>query len=146
VPEEQTKLRDDGVETAAGGRDLMLALRLPAQADEVTRARREIRGLAERAGLTPARCADVALAVGEICSNVVVHAYRDRAPGSFVMRARGRGGELEVVVADQGCGLAPRGDSPGAGYGLPLVAAIASALELRAAAGGGTEVRMLFTA
>lgn len=121
-----------------------LALRLPAVADEVARARRETRRLADRAGLSPSRCADVALAVGEVCANVVVHAYRDRERGSFVISAHGRDGRLDVRVADDGCGLAPRDDSPGAGYGLPLVAAIASTLELRVAPSGGTEVRMTF--
>jgi hypothetical protein len=42
--------------------------------------------------------------------------------------------------------MKPRSDSPGAGYGLPLVAAIASSLELRPSRTGGTEVRMDFSA
>ncbi len=132
--------------TPAAARPFVLALRLPAVADAVTRARREVRELAERAGLTPARCADVALAVGETCANVVVHAYRGQSEGTFTIRAQGREGHLDVVVTDQGCGLSPRGDSPGAGYGLPLVATVSSALELRAPRGGGTEVRMSFWA
>lgn len=126
------------------GGPFTLAMRLPATPDEVTRARRETRVLAQRAGLTPSRCADVALAVGEVCANVVVHAYRGREPGNFVITAHGRDGHLQVRVTDGGCGLAPREDSPGAGYGLPLVAAIATTLELRVAASGGTEVRLTF--
>lgn len=102
--------------------------------------------MAECAGLTPARCADVALAVGEVCANVVVHAYRDRTPGAFVLDIHAEADELKVRVVDDGCGLAPRNDSPGAGYGLPLVAAIASSLELRPSPTGGTDVRMTFSA
>jgi anti-sigma regulatory factor (Ser/Thr protein kinase) len=112
-------------------RPFVAVLRVPAEPGEVGLARAEARRLAERAGFTSARCADVALAVGEVCANVVVHAYRDRPRGTFVIEISGRPGSLDVRVADEGCGLAPRGDSPGAGYGLPLVAAIASALELR---------------
>jgi anti-sigma regulatory factor (Ser/Thr protein kinase) len=103
------------------------------------------RSHAERAGFGPARCADVALAVGEVCTNVVVHAYRDRDGGTLVLQIGGEPGCLTVCVTDDGCGLAPRNDSPGAGYGLPLVAAIATALELRRPACGGTEVRMTFS-
>lgn len=122
-----------------------LALRLAARPDEVARARREARRLAERAGLSPSRCADVALAVGEICANVVVHAYRDGDEGSFLLTVHGRPGHLDVRVSDEGRGLAPRDDSPGAGYGLPLVAATASTLRLGASRGGaGTEVCMTF--
>jgi anti-sigma regulatory factor (Ser/Thr protein kinase) len=121
-------------------------LRVPAEADEVSRARIEARRLARRAGFTPSRCADVALAVGEVCANVVVHAYRERARGTFVLEITGRPGSLDVRVVDDGCGLSPRTDSPGAGYGLPLVAAIASGLELRAPRSGGTDVRMAFSA
>ncbi|HEX6389647.1 MAG TPA: ATP-binding protein [Solirubrobacteraceae bacterium] len=120
-------------------------LRLVAEPGEVARARAEARRLAARAGFSPARCADVALAVGEICSNVVVHAYRDKPPGTFVVEIHAEPDELTVRVVDSGCGLTPRNDSPGAGYGLPLVAAIASALELRPSPTGGTDVRMAFS-
>jgi anti-sigma regulatory factor (Ser/Thr protein kinase) len=121
-------------------------LRVPADADQVARAREEARRLAVYAGFTPARCADVALAVGEICSNVVIHAYRDCDPGTFVIEIRAEHEALTVRVVDDGCGLAPRSDSPGAGYGLPLAAAIASALELRPSRTGGTDVLMAFSA
>jgi serine/threonine-protein kinase RsbW/stage II sporulation protein AB (anti-sigma F factor) len=138
---------DGSAEAAVPGQGTFATvLRLPAEADEVGRARTEARQLAQRAGFTASRCADVALAVGEVCANVVVHAYRDRTPGAFVLEIAGRPGSLDVRVVDQGCGLSPRSDSPGAGYGLPLVAAIASALELRAPRAGGTDVRMAFSA
>lgn len=125
-------------------RAVRLALRLRAVPEEVSRARRESRTLARRAGLSPSRCADVALAVGEICANTVVHAYRGGPPGTFLLTVAADPELVEVTVADEGRGLAPREDSPGAGYGLPLAAAIATTLELGTPSTGGTVVRMTF--
>jgi hypothetical protein len=42
--------------------------------------------------------------------------------------------------------MRPRPDSPGFGIGLPLIGNLASAVEIHEAPGGGTEVRMTFTA
>ncbi len=145
------KQRVHPVDEAAGSdlrtepRPFLAVLRVLAEPDQVGRARAMARSHAERAGFSPARCADVALAVGEVCANVVVHAYRGRTPGTFVLEVGGAPGSLSVRVTDNGCGLARRSDSPGAGYGLPLVAAVTSALELRRPVGGGTEVRMAFS-
>ena len=126
-------------------RPVVLLLRLAATPDQVAQARRAAHELAGRAGLAPGRCADVALAVGEICANVVVHAYPDRSDGTFTLRAHGESGTLDVVVADEGVGLRPRDDSPGAGFGLPIVASLTSAMELRPGDAGGSEVRMTFS-
>jgi serine/threonine-protein kinase RsbW/stage II sporulation protein AB (anti-sigma F factor) len=49
-----------------------------------------------------------------------------------------------VTVRDHGAGLTPRVDSPGLGVGLPVMAAIADALEIDTPAGAGTIVRMTF--
>ena len=147
VQEQRLHAADAAAEPDLRGqpRPFVAALRVPAEADEIARARAIARNHAERAGFSPARCADVALAVGEVCANVVVHAYRGGPRGTFVLQVESAPGSLTVRVTDDGCGLAPRNDSPGAGYGLPLVAAVTSALELRAPAGGGTEVRMSFS-
>jgi hypothetical protein len=51
---------------------------------------------------------------------------------------------LVVVVRDDRVGFLPRNDSPGAGLGIPTIAALVSALSLTTPAGGGTEVRMVF--
>ena len=53
-------------------------------------------------------------------------------------------GRLVVTVRDHGSGMAPRVDSPGLGVGLPVMAAIAEALEIDAPDGSGTLVRMTF--
>ena len=60
----------------------------------------------------------VRLAVSEAVSNVVVHGYRDRATGTFTVSIDWGPDELRVVVRDDGCGMQPRPDSPGAGLGL----------------------------
>jgi signal transduction histidine kinase len=53
--------------------------------------------------------------------------------------------ELRVVVSDEGCGLVPRTDSPGAGLGLPLIAQVAESVSVSCGAGGqGTVLSMTF--
>jgi serine/threonine-protein kinase RsbW len=55
--------------------------------------------------------------------------------------------ELTIVVRDHGTGIAPkpaRTEPPALGLGLPLIAALTDAFELRGSAGQGTEVRMTF--
>ena len=84
------------------------------------------------------------LAVSEAVSNVVVHSYRDSLPGAFTVRVEWNGDELRVIVRDEGCGMAPRMDSPGAGLGLPLIANLAETFSVKAPPGGGTEVCMTF--
>ena len=54
---------------------------------------------------------------------------------------------LTIVVRDQGSGIQPRPARhapPALGLGLPLIAALSDAFELRGSAGAGTEVRMTF--
>lgn len=87
----------------------------------------------------------VALAVHEAMANAVVHAYADDPqPGPLTVEARRTREGVEVVVTDEGRGMAPRPDSPGMGLGLPLVATIASRFDVRTGARGGTQVTMLF--
>ncbi len=121
-----------------------VAITAPACSGEVARIRSEIGALGRRAGLDGDRLADVALAVSEACANAVVHAYADREPGVLRATADITSNGLEIVIADEGRGMAPRPDSPGLGLGLPLMASLTSALEVRVAEGGGTEIWMVF--
>jgi serine/threonine-protein kinase RsbW/stage II sporulation protein AB (anti-sigma F factor) len=123
-----------------------MTLDMPAQPQNVSRARSAARELAERAGFPPQRRADVALAVGEACANAVMHAYVDATAGPMRVEGHLEDHGLSVCVTDRGRGIVPRPDSPGAGFGLPLVAALASTVELVPVAGGGTQVRMRFDA
>jgi anti-sigma regulatory factor (Ser/Thr protein kinase) len=89
---------------------------------------------------------DVALAMSEACTNAVLHGHRDGAGGLFRVVVRGVHDQVRVTVIDDGCGMAPRPDSPGLGWGLPLMAALSDSLRVRPAAGGtGTVVSMTFT-
>ena len=86
-----------------------------------------------RRGATPEEVDAVSLAVSEVLTNVVVHAYApDGGPGVLDVRATARDGRLEVVVADEGRGFAPRDDGPGLGLGLVLGARMADALRIDA--------------
>jgi anti-sigma regulatory factor (Ser/Thr protein kinase) len=90
----------------------------------------------------------IALAVSEVVSNAVLHAYVGVAgPGEIELTAQRFSGDgLEIVVTDDGRGMQPRPDSPGIGVGLPLVAAVTERFEVQARPGGGTRVCMTFTA
>lgn len=125
------------------GEDLVLTL--PARPENVAVVRRAVGAFARTAGFDEDGVADVALALSEACANVVIHAYRRDAEGTLLeVRASCSAEALAVVVSDHGGGMAPRTDSPGLGLGLPLMASLASTLELRETAGGGTEVWMTF--
>ena len=87
----------------------------------------------------------IALAVSEAASNVVVHAYRESdGRGDIDIEVAVAAGSLTICVRDSGSGMAPRADSPGLGLGMPLIANLADALEIRTLDSGGTEVRMRF--
>ena len=75
---------------------------------------------------------------------MIVHGYRERGNGAFTVRIETLDDELQVTVCDEGCGMQPRMDSPGAGLGLPLIANLAETFSVTAPPGGGTEVCMTF--
>lgn len=122
-----------------------MRLTLPAVPASVARARHAAVALARRSGAPDRVVADVALAVSEACTNVVMHAYRDAdAPGALhVTAAVTDDGLLEVVIADDGKGLAERPDSPGLGMGFALMAAVTTGLELEHD-GAATRVQLTF--
>jgi len=84
----------------------------------------------------------VRLAASEAASNAVVHAYREQA-GELRIRARVDDGELHLVIADEGSGLAPRTDSPGLGLGLPIMAHVTDRFEI-VSGPDGTEIHLAF--
>ena len=93
--------------------------------------RRAVVDVAIRSGADEEVQNDIALAVGEACANVVVHAYPPDDVGALIVEAQARDGELVVQVSDMGQGMVPRPDSPGLGLGLPLIANITDRLEIR---------------
>lgn len=87
----------------------------------------------------------VALAVSEVVTNAVVHAY-DRPEGGPVHVSCHADGERFIVeVSDEGGGIWLREDSPGLGHGLAIVGALAHTLNIAPGpAGRGTVVTMAF--
>jgi serine/threonine-protein kinase RsbW len=116
----------------------------PAAPEHVGAARRVVSAAAKRAGAEDPVLDAVRLAVSEAVSNVIVHGYRNAASGAFTIAVEWAGDELTVTVRDEGCGMQPRMDSPGAGLGLPLIANLADTFSVTAPPGGGTEVCMTF--
>jgi len=89
--------------------------------------REAVLSFAEACGVTEAVRVDIALAVGEACSNVVMHAYVGApAPGSLTVEASHPSCELVVAVRDEGRGMLPRPDSPGLGLGLSIMGRLSS--------------------
>ncbi len=124
---------------------ITLARSLPAIPENVAPLRLAVTDLARRAGAGDRAQGDVALAVGEACGNVVLHAYPPGETGPLVVEARVARGELEVTVSDHGRGMAPRPDSPGLGLGLPLMTSLTRTLTIgESDVGRGTAVHMTF--
>jgi len=110
-----------------------LSLALPAVPASVPRARGAVHAWCQDLGVTPERRGEICLALTEACSNVVQHAYRppSRVPGELEVEAAPEQAALVLTVRDYGLGLRPRPDSPGAGLGLPLMAALCDGVEVR---------------
>lgn len=117
-------------------------LALPARPENVAVIRHAVGGLADALDVEDSVLSDMKLAVTEACTNVVVHAYPD-TEGPMVLSGSTDGRQLTLVVADQGCGMVPRPDSPGLGLGLPLIATLTASLEI-GSQGAGSELRMTF--
>ena len=119
---------------------------MPARPEGVAVVRQALAGMADALDFDAAVVADMKMAVSEACTNVVVHAYDD-AVGILEVDIRAEDSGLTIVVRDHGAGIQPRParrDVPALGLGLPLIAALSDAFELRGTAGQGTEVRMTF--
>jgi serine/threonine-protein kinase RsbW/stage II sporulation protein AB (anti-sigma F factor) len=106
-------------------------------------ARAEIAVVAARCGLAEEEIHNVRLAVSEVVTNAIVHGYAESS-GEVRIQAFAEDGELQIVVADDGPGMAPRVESPGLGLGLPLAATVAGDLRVVSPDGGGTEVHLTF--
>ena len=121
-------------------------LNMPARPEGVGVVRQALAGMADALAFDAAVLADMKMAVTEACTNVVVHAYDEEAGQLEVEMLAGEDG-LTIVVRDHGAGIQPRPartEPPALGLGLPLIAALSDAFELRGTAGMGTEVRMTF--
>jgi serine/threonine-protein kinase RsbW len=118
-------------------------LSVPAIAENVALVRHAFGGVGEALRLPEALIADIKLAVTEACTNVVVHAYPDGG-GRLDVAAEIAGDQMTVVVADDGAGLSPRLESPGLGLGLPMIATLATSLEVDTESDERTTLRIMF--
>jgi anti-sigma regulatory factor (Ser/Thr protein kinase) len=117
-----------------------LDLVLPAVPDSVPTARHAAARLACEVGAIEL---DVKIAVSEAVGNVVVHAYRDGRPGTVEIEGSVEDDKLLIVISDHGLGMSPHPDSPGLGFGLPLIGQVVE--DLRVEAGPtGTRLSMVF--
>jgi anti-sigma regulatory factor (Ser/Thr protein kinase) len=99
-----------------------LELQLPAEAASVALARRALADLAREHGAPES---DVKLAVSEAVTNSVLHAFRDREPGTISLHARVDRGRLLIAVEDDGSGMRPNLESSGLGLGISLITKLA---------------------
>ena len=129
----------------SAGMDEGFGRSVPAVAENVAPLRHAVVALARDAGAADDVQTDLALAVGEACANVVVHAYPPGDTGVLVVEAAVNGDHIDIAVIDHGQGMTPRPDSPGLGLGLPLIANLSEQLEIHDGPNGvGTELRMTF--
>jgi len=131
---------------AGAGLDAIFTAAYPAERGSVPRARREVSAFAARHGAAGAKLEQIALAVSEAATNVVVHAYeRGARARTIVVDARlERAGELCVTIADGGAGLRTSHSSQGLGLGLSIVKRLTDGVELSELPAGGLELRMRF--
>ena len=122
--------------------DPVLEATFPGTPPGVGELRRAVAEIARRAGMADEAVDAVRLAASEAASNAVIHAYRDHI-GDLRLRAQVAEGELRLVIADEGAGLAPRTDSPGLGLGLPIMAHVSERFEV-VSGPDGTEIHLAF--
>ena len=121
-------------------------LTMPARPEGVGVVRQALAGVADALDIDASILADMKMAVTEAATNVVVHAYDEAAEGVLDVEVHTGEDGVTIVVRDHGDGMtpaAPKRDTPALGLGLPLIAALSDAFELRTE-GRGTEVRMRF--
>jgi serine/threonine-protein kinase RsbW len=129
------------------GDEPIVRLDLPARPEGVGVVRQALVGVADGLALDGTVLSDAKMAVTEACTNAVVHAYDDEG-GRLDVEMYADEVALTVVVRDRGSGIQPRPNRTGStalGLGLPLIAALSDAFEVRGGPGVGTEVRMTFS-
>ena len=119
----------------------------PAKADYLLLARLALAGIARDVDLEEELLADLKLAVTEACGNSVRHAYPD-GDGNVTVAYAFDGETFEMVVEDQGIGIAASSDAigrapPDGGMGMSIIRTIVDDVAVQPGADGrGTVVRM----
>jgi anti-sigma regulatory factor (Ser/Thr protein kinase) len=118
----------------AGG----LRLHVPAEPRVLAPLRQTLRRWLREIDAAPPVANDILIACGEVCANVIQHAYGAKE-GPLEISLDVRDGTAEVTIRDQGCWRPSSGVH--GGHGLPLIQELMESVEL---SGGpdGTVVRM----
>ena len=129
--------------TATGTRSLV-TLEVRAVPENVGHVRQLLGAFAGAHGADAPARANIALAVSEAVANAVLHGYHDSPPGSIHVVAEYEDDAIEIVIGDDGHGMAAHVESEGLGLGLGLIARIAGRFTVRDRDPRGTEVWMRF--
>lgn len=117
---------------------------LPAVPESVALIRHAVADLAAAVGVCGDRLDAIRLAVSEAATNIVLYAYAE--PGGHIhVTAELAGGELWVLIADDGRGIHAGPESRGLGLGLALMSEVCDGFTVIERARGGTELRLRFT-
>jgi len=132
-------------------------LQLRNQPENISLIRTTLAGVAQAIDLPHETLDDVRTAVTEAANNVVLHAYHGDHDGSLEVDIKIAPSAIAVVVRDEGVGIPTQAqphdastlepgeiDAGSLKLGLPVIAALASRVELHKRPAGGTEVRMEF--
>jgi serine/threonine-protein kinase RsbW/stage II sporulation protein AB (anti-sigma F factor) len=102
-----------------------------AEASSIAPLRSVIVEFAREHGASHFELEDIALAASEALTNVVLHAYVGRdGPGVVAVEAWMDARGLQVIVCDEGIGMRSRSDSPGLGFGLPVIHRVAREVQV----------------
>ncbi len=127
---------------------LAFDLNLPAETRFLSATRRAMSVYMAEFGAPDDIIDDVILALDEACSNVVRHAFPPGRPGSYLLRAELRPGEVQIEVVDQGVGFDPMTYRSGElldphGRGLEVMRRLMTTVEVESpTVSGGTRLRM----
>jgi serine/threonine-protein kinase RsbW len=112
--------------------------------EEISRLRQEVVEYAVDQGVDDELVQDIALAVSEVVTNAVLHAFPHPGDGCITVMATINGDEVTLRIVDDGIGMRPRMDSPGAGLGLSIAGQVSRRMVVERPERGGTEIRMTF--
>jgi anti-sigma regulatory factor (Ser/Thr protein kinase) len=115
----------------------------PAVPSSVSDARHAVAEFAQATGASDDQLDAIRLAVSEAMTNAVQYAYPARA-GFVHVTARLAGGELWILIADNGCGIHVGRESAGLGLGLALISHSTDGLSIVERSTGGTEIQLRF--
>jgi anti-sigma regulatory factor (Ser/Thr protein kinase) len=115
----------------------------PAVPESVTRARNAVAEFARTRGMREPKLHSVRLAISEAVTNAVMYAYPDEE-GAIEVTMAVAGGELWVLISDEGGGLKVRGKRSGLGLGFALIALASDNFTIAERSSGGIELRIGF--